>query len=165
MKTVQDDTGKRYLLLKQSTQASLVRDPETGNECYVQNDRLESVNESAFETIAQTISPAVRTLVTNVHDETSLGLLLELDARGPLSVRALLEADTCCESDLHGRLTVLSSADLIAETEIGGERGYRLTDECQTALDTIRAAEDDRGATDDDSLTATIANTHPVQDG
>ncbi|OVE86050.1 DUF7346 family protein [Natronolimnobius baerhuensis] len=169
MKTVQDDTGKRYLLLKQSTQASLVRDPDTGNECYIQNDRLESSDESTFETLAQTISPAVRTLLTNVHDETTLGILLELEARGPLSVRALLEADTCCESDLHGRLTVLSSADLIDETAVGGERGYRLTEECTTALEAIRTPADNHERDTDDETTSeaeatTISNTQPVQD-
>ena len=144
MKTVQDDTGKRYLLLKRSEQASLVRDPENGNECYVQNDRLESTDESAFETVAKTIPSSVRTVLTTVHDEKTLGLLLELEENGPLGVRTLLEADNCCESDLHGRLTVLTSAGLIAETEVAGERGYRITDDCAAALEVLR--DDDAAA-------------------
>lgn len=142
MKTVQDDTGKRYLLLKQSKQASLVRDPETGNECYVQNDRLEATDESAFETVARTIPSSVRTLLTSVHDERTLGLLLELQENGPLAVRTLLEADDVCESDLHGQLTVLTAAGLIEETDVAGERGYRTTDECESALEIVRAADD-----------------------
>lgn len=138
MKTVQDDTGKRYLLLKRSEQASLVRDPDSGNECYVQNDRLESIDESAFETVAKTVPSAVRTLLTTVHDEKTLGLLLELDDEGPLAVRTLLDVDDVCESELHGRLTVLTAAGLIAETEVAGERGYRTTAECAAALASIR---------------------------
>ncbi|WP_246999482.1 DUF7346 family protein [Halosolutus gelatinilyticus] len=138
MKTVRDDTGKRYLLLKQSESASLVRDPETGNECYVRNDRLDVVGESALETAAQTIDSPIRTLLTNVHDEQTLGLLIELADRGPLRIRTLLDAYDVCESDLHGRLTVLSAAGLIDETEVAGERGYRITEPCRRALDVLR---------------------------
>ncbi|ELY61584.1 DUF7346 family protein [Natronolimnohabitans innermongolicus] len=138
MKTVQDDTGKRYLLLKRSEHASLVRDPDSGNECYVQNDRLEDVDESPLETAARTVADPVRTLLTNVHDETTLGLLLELADRGPLGVRTLLDSYDVCESDLHGRLTVLSAAGLLEETEVAGERGYRITGDCERALEAIR---------------------------
>lgn len=48
-------------------------------------------------------------------------------------------SDAFCESDLHGRLTVLTSAGLLAETEVAGERGYRITDECRRALEEIGA--------------------------
>lgn len=148
MKTVQDDTGKRYLLLKRSDHASLVRDPQNGNECYVQNDRLDDVDdESTFETAARIVSEPVRTLLTNVHDESTLGLLVELESRGPLQVRTLLESDDCCESDLHGQLTVLTAAGLLEETEVAGERGYRITDDGERALETIMPGDDvDPGA-------------------
>ncbi len=140
MKSVQDDTGKRYLLLKHSTEASLVRDPATGNECYIQNDRLETVDgESPLETAARTVDDSVLTLLTNVHDEETLGLLIELSERGPLDVRTLLDAYDFCESDLHGRLTVLSAAGLLEEADIAGERGYRLTEDCETALAVVRS--------------------------
>ncbi|PGF14988.1 hypothetical protein CP556_01815 [Natrinema sp. CBA1119] len=139
MKTVEDDTGKRYLLRKRSDTASLVRDPETGNECYIQNDRLEAVgDESALETAARSVSNPVLTLLTNVHDEETLGLLVELSERGPLGVRTLLDAYDFCESDLHGRFAVLSAAGLLEETDVAGERGYRITETCETALDAIR---------------------------
>ncbi|SDK26470.1 DUF7346 family protein [Natronorubrum texcoconense] len=139
MKTVQDDTGKRYLLLKRSEHASLVRDPQNGNECYVQNDRLEDLeSESALETATGCVSDPVKTLLTNVHDEATLGLLVELEERGPLGVRTLLNAYDFCESDLHGRLTVLTAAGLIEEAEVGGERGYRVTETCGRALEVIR---------------------------
>ncbi|MWV38328.1 hypothetical protein [Natrialba sp. INN-245] len=142
MKTVQDDTGKRYLLLKRSEHASLVRDPQNGNECYVQNDRLESIDGTGtLEATAWTISEPVRTFLTTVHDEETLGLLLELDDRGPLRVKTLLDNYDLCESDLHGRLTVLTTADLLEEVDVSGERGYRLTERCETALESILAAE------------------------
>lgn len=139
MKSVQDDTGRRYLLLKRSDSASLVRDPENGNECYIQNDRLEVVDEeSPLETAARSVGDPVLTLLTNVHDEETLGLLVELAERGPLGVRTLLDGYDFCESDLHGRLTVLTAAGLLEETDVAGERGYRLTEDCETALETIR---------------------------
>ncbi|MFP8953565.1 hypothetical protein ACLI4Z_11405 [Natrialbaceae archaeon A-arb3/5] len=142
MKTVQDDTGKRYLLLTQSEHASLVRDPQNGNECYVQNDRLEQVDDAgALETAARTVSDPVLTLLTNVHDEQTLGLLVELRDRGPLGVRTLLDSYDLCESDLHGRLTVLHSAGLLEETEVAGERGYELTETCHDALESIQSVE------------------------
>ena len=148
MKTVQDDTGKRYLLLKRSEHASLVRDPQNGNECYVQNDRLEDLeSESALETAAGCVSDPVKTLLTNVHDETTLGLLVELEERGPLGVRTLLDAYDFCESDLHGRLTVLTAAGLLEETEVAGERGYRVTETCGRALEVIRVDEGDEPTT------------------
>ncbi|SEQ52964.1 DUF7346 family protein [Natrinema salaciae] len=153
MKTVEDDTGRRYLLLKRSDSASLVRDPENGNECYIQNDRLESVGEeSALETAARRVSDPVLTLLTNVHDEETLGLLVELSERGPLGVRTLLDASDFCESDLHGRLTILSAAGLLEEADVAGERGYRVTETCETALEAIRTGARKTGdAPSDDS--------------
>ncbi|MDQ2049138.1 hypothetical protein RBH26_01440 [Natronolimnohabitans sp. A-GB9] len=161
MKTVQDDTGRRYLLLKRSEHASLVRDPQSGNECYVQNDRLEDVDESALELAAQTVDDPVRALLTNVHDETTLGLLIELADRGPLGVRTLLDSYDICESDLHGRLTVLSAAGLLEEPDVAGERGYRTTADCDRALEVVRvdadAIETDVSA---DNETSTPAEKH-----
>ncbi|WP_255170132.1 DUF7346 family protein [Natrononativus amylolyticus] len=140
MKTARDDDGKRYLLIKQSGTASLVRDPATGNECYVQNDRLEfDETDSALETAAAGVSPAVRTVVTAVHDDRTLGLLVELADRGPLGVRTLLGSYDLCESDLHGTLTELTAAGLIEEAGVGGERGYRATERCVRALEILRA--------------------------
>ncbi|SEH11355.1 hypothetical protein SAMN04487967_0311 [Natronorubrum sediminis] len=144
MKSVQDDTGKRYLLLKRSEHASLVRDPENGNECYVQNDRLEDLeDELPLETATRGVSEPVRVLLTSVHDEATLGLLIELEERGPLGVRTLLDAYELCESDLHGRLTVLTAANLLEETDVAGERGYRVTDLCTRALEVVQVDEDE----------------------
>ena len=154
MKSVQDDTGKRYLLLKRSEHASLVRDPRNGNECYVQNDRLEDLDESPLETAARTVDDPVRTLLTAVHDESTLGLLIELAEQGPLGVRTILDAYDFCESDLHGRLTVLTAAGLLAETEVAGERGYRITDDCERALEAIRSADVDSKSPVESSGTA-----------
>ena len=70
-----------------------------------------------------------------------------------LGVRTLLDAYECCESDLHGRVTVLVAAGLLEETEVAGERGYRLTEDCKATLEAIRELEsaDTHDASDDSS--------------
>jgi hypothetical protein len=135
MRSVRDESGQRYLLLKESGDASRVRDPETGAEHYVENDRLEPVEgESPLATAARAVPEAVRTLTTAVHDERALGLLVDIHARGPLDVRTLLSAYDLCESDLHGLLGEFRAAGLLAETTVAGERGYETTETAGEAL-------------------------------
>ena len=142
MKTVRDDEGTLYLLLKRSESASLVRDPATGNECYVQNDRLEPVEgASPLETAAAGIDEPVRRLLRGVHDERTLGLLVELADDGPTGVRTILERYDFCESDLHGRLVELVAVGLLEEVEVDGERGYRITETCERALTVVRSVD------------------------
>jgi len=138
MRTVEDDAGDRYILLKESGESSLVRDPETGERRHVANDDLEPVvGESPLATAAGAVSEPVRTLLTAVPDERALGLLLELEERGPLAVRALLAYDLC-ESDLHGLLAEFRAAGLVVETEVAGERGYATTDRASEGLARLR---------------------------
>jgi hypothetical protein len=139
MRTVEDDEGRRYLLRKRSAESSLVFDPETGEERYVENARLSDVGgESPLETAARTVPVPTRTLLSAVHDDRGLGLLLELDRRGPLPVRDLMTAYDLCESDLHGRIAEFRVAGLIEETSVNGERGYTTTDLGVRALASLR---------------------------
>ncbi|WIV67623.1 DUF7346 family protein [Natrialbaceae archaeon AArc-T1-2] len=151
MKPVRDDDGTRYLLLKRSAEASLVRDPTTGNECYVRNDRLEPEEDATvLETAATGVDPAIRRLLRGVHDDETLGFLLELAERGATDVRTILERYDVCESDLHGRLAELAAAGLLEEVDVDGERGYRISDDCERALSAIR----DATTASEDELTA-----------
>ena len=149
MKTVRDDDGNQYILLKRSGDASLVRDPKTGNDCYVGNDRLETIEGiSALETAAEAVPEPVRRLLTGVHDERTLGLLVELADRGPLSVRHLIAETDYCESDLHGALASLTVSGLIEEAAVGDERGYALSNDCETVLTTLRDFSTEEKGTD-----------------
>lgn len=140
MKTVRDDTGTQYLVLKESTRASLVRDPETGEECYVQNDRLEVVeDDDALHVAARGIDPELRQLLVSVHDDRWLGLLVELTERGPMTASQLLERYHLCESELLGLLSELQAGDLVEPVDIAGEQGYRTTDACQRAVRFLRS--------------------------
>ncbi|WP_423744885.1 hypothetical protein V5735_02305 (plasmid) [Haladaptatus sp. SPP-AMP-3] len=135
MRTVRDESGRRYLLVKRSSDSSLVRDPRTGEERYVENDRLDAADgESPLETSARRISPPVRRILTAVPNDRSIGLLIEFYDRGPLPARSLVSAYDLCESDLHGLLAEFRAAGLIEERTVAGERGYGLTDTAQDGL-------------------------------
>lgn len=139
MRTVRDESGDTYLLVKQSSDACKLRDPETGAETYRDADELELVDgESPLVTAARAIPAPTRRILTAVPDERALGLLVELHERGPLPVRQLLDAADLCESDLLGILTEFRAAGLVAERRVGGERGYATTDRADEGLDALR---------------------------
>ena len=128
MRTVRDQSGKRYILVKQSSDASRVRDPATGEERYLDNDDVEILEgESSLKTAARGVPAPVRRVLTAVPNDRALGLLLELAARGPLPAVSLLDAYDLCESDLHGLLGEFRAAGLVEETTVHGERGYDAT--------------------------------------
>lgn len=139
MRTVRDADGTRYVLLEESEESSLVRDPETGEKRHVPTDTLERVEgEPPLSTAARAVPAPVRRVVTGVPDERALGLLLEIDARGPVSVRALLEVSDLCESDLAGLLAEFRVAGLVTESRVAGERGYETTDVAAEGLSGLR---------------------------
>jgi len=142
MRTVKTESGDRYLLLKESSDASLVRDPETGVERYVEAERLREVGgTSPLSVAASGVPEPVRRLLTAVHDERSLGLVMELVDRGPVPVVDLLGAYELCESDFHGLLSELRAAGLVTETRVAGERGYDATELAHEAVDRLRTTE------------------------
>lgn len=135
MRTVKTPDGRVYLLLKESEDSSLVRDPRTGDEEFIPNADLEPVDEAPLVTAAGAIPDHVRTLVTATHTERTLGLLVDLHQHGPRSVRGMLETHDLCESDLLGAVTEFRASGLVEETEVAGERGYRLTDDGAAAVE------------------------------
>jgi hypothetical protein len=142
MQTVRDETGTRYLLLKKSAESSLVRDPDTGERRQLPNDRLETIDgDPPLVTAATAVPESLRTLLTAVHDEHSLGLVIELVDRESMAVRELLEATSLCESDLHGLVAELVAAGLFRETTIAGERAYEATDVAREAIEQARTTD------------------------
>lgn len=138
MRTVRDESDTHYVLIKQSSDASLVRDPETGVEKHIPNEDIVAVDgASPLATAATAVPDAVRTVVTAVHDDQTLGLLVELDARGPLPAADLVSSTDLCESDFVGLVTELRAAGLLAETTVAGEPGYETTETAAEALDVL----------------------------
>ena len=138
MQSVRDEDGTRYILLKRSAESSRVRDPETGEERYVPNDRLTSGDESPLAVAASGVPEEVRRAVLACRDDRALGLLVEFVDRGPLAVRTLLDGYDLCESDLHGLVAEFRAAGLLDETTVAGERGYQPTDAARDAVDLFR---------------------------
>ena len=138
MRTVRDGDGNRYLLVKQSGASSRVRDPETGEERYLDNADIDVVaGESPLETAAGGVPESTRRVLSAVRDDRSLGLLCEL-VDEPRSVRALLGAYDLCESDLLGLVTEFRAAGLLRETDVNGERGYEATEAAREAVEHLR---------------------------
>lgn len=141
MRIVRDDDGTAYLLRKQSGDTSLVCDPTSGDEHYIENSRLETIDgESPLVTAASAVHPAVRRLLTATYDDQSLGLVVELVDRGPLSALELLESYDLCESDLHGLLAEFRAAGLVEEADAAGRRGYDATELATTAIKRLRSS-------------------------
>ncbi len=134
-RTVRDDSGHRYLLLKESAESSLVRDPDTGEDRYVSNERLSPTGQSPLVAAAERFPGDARRELGIAPGPRGLGLLSELDRRGPLAVRTLLADYDLCEGDLHGLLGELRVAGAIEEASVAGERGYALTETTREALD------------------------------
>lgn len=134
MRIVEDDAGRRHLLLKRSGESSLVRDVGTGQERYVPNDEL-TVRDGIdpLSAAAAGVPPKTRHRLPAVHDDRALGLLVLL-AYEPRPVRTLLTATDLCESDLLGMASELRAAGLLEETMVDGERGYDATEGARSAL-------------------------------
>ncbi|ESP88392.1 hypothetical protein K933_09722 [Candidatus Halobonum tyrrellensis G22] len=124
--------------MKRSADSSLVRDPATGEERHLPNDRLEAEGESPLSAAAGGLPDGVRRAVLACPDDRALGLLVELVDRGPLAVRTLLDAYDLCESDLHGLLAEFRAAGLAEEATVAGERGYGPTEAAREAVARFR---------------------------
>ena len=138
MRTVRDADGNRCLLVKRSGESSRVRDPETGAERFVPNEELEVLDEDPLALAARAVPESARLVCRAARTDAALGLLVELDERGPTSARALLERYDRCESDLHGLVSELIAAGAVERTDVLGERGYRLTETASNGLDRLR---------------------------
>lgn len=145
MRTVSHD-GHDYLLLKQSGESSLVRDPDTGEQRYLPNAELEPVEGvSPLATAAGAVPAPVRRVLAATPSDRALGLLLEIDRRGPVTPRELLESYDLCESDTLGLIGEFRAAGLVEQrevpTDLGGASGYDTTDLGSEGVALLRSLE------------------------
>jgi len=139
MRTVRDADGHTYLLVKRSAESSRVRDPETGTETHLPNEKLEPAGGvDPLEAAARAVPDPVRRVLTVARSERALGLLVELHERGGLPIRTILTEYDLCESDVHGLFTEFRAAGLVAETDVYGERGYELTETGREGVGALR---------------------------
>jgi len=141
MRTVEDEAGQRYLLLKRTRSASLVRDLDSGERQHLPTEALTVVeDESPLASAAEGVPETARRLVTAIRDERTLGLLVALESAEELSARRLLEVEDYCETDLHGLMTELQSAGLVERTSEDGQEGYRLTEPAGAVVRALQSA-------------------------
>lgn len=141
MRTVEDDAGDRYLLLKRSRSSSLVRDVATGERRYLPTEELSPVDgTSPLVTAATSVPEPARRLVTAVGDDRALGLLVALEAADGLAARAVLDAEDYCEADLNGLVGELRAAGLVEPATVDGEAGYRLTEAAAGVVRALQSA-------------------------
>lgn len=139
MRTVRDEDGRTFLVVKESGESTLVRDPETGAEEFRPNESLQTVDDdSALAVAAGAVPDPVRRVLSATHDDRSLGLLVELVDREAVAVRDLLADYDLCESDLLGLLTEFRAAGLVAESRVAGERGYEATELAREGVERLR---------------------------
>lgn len=139
MPTVEDPDGRRYVLLKESADASLVRDLLTGERSYKPNEQLQAVEEGdILREAAKSVPQSVRHLFEGIPDERALGLVILLAELGPTSVRRLLEETTYCESDLFAVLRELEAAGLLERRGDDRDLEYVVTDGARDGLDIVR---------------------------
>lgn len=126
MRTVRADDGFRYLLQKRSGDASLVCDPATGEEQYIDTDQLELCDGiPPLEMIGATVPDHSREEI-GVSEDRALGLLVVIDRHDPIAAVDLIEFTELCESDLNGLLTELRAGGLV-ESVSDPVLGYELT--------------------------------------
>lgn len=133
---VRDSDGRRYVMDTEGPDTSRVWSLETGTIRQVPTADLEPVDgQASLEAIAQSIEPTDDSSLDAAPNTAALGLLVELDRRGPMAVRAMLSEYDICESDLHGILGELTAAGLLEKDLVTGMRGYSLTDEARDAIE------------------------------
>ena len=138
MTIVEDDIGRRYLVVKRSSSASLLQSLETGERAYHSNDSFESIEEERFD---GDIPEELRTLLADnaIHfnDYRLLKVVTLLQDGNPVMIRTILAQTTLCESDLFAILRELEIAGLVEEVTIGDERARQLTPTAKAALDQL----------------------------
>lgn len=141
MQPVEDESGRRFLLEKRSSESWLLLDPETGETCYRDPETLTVLDDaSPLEAVAAgAVADPVRRLVLAARSDRTLGLVIAVVDRGPIAVRTLLAETTLCESDLHGQLAELVAAGLFEDVRVAGERGYAATDDATRAVRQLRS--------------------------
>ncbi|MFB6218681.1 MAG: hypothetical protein ABEH77_05805 [Halobacteriaceae archaeon] len=126
MRPARDADGATVLVLERSDPA-VVYDPGAGERRAVPATDLDPVEGDPLAAAGSALAADLALA------DAALGVLADL-AASPRPVRGMLDAYGRCESDLHGLLAELQAAGLVEETEVGGERGYRLTEDARAAL-------------------------------
>lgn len=136
MRIVRDDDGRFSVLVDATGSTCRARSLHDGTERTVPSDELTVVEPADALDVLGIDADERDSLRKMARTDRAIGLLVELNTAGPLSVRTILDRFDICESDLHGLVTELRAAGFLEPATVYGERGYRTTDRATDLLAT-----------------------------
>lgn len=114
-----------------------IREVNSGESRWVRRTEVSIVDGVSLRRIGEAAPDEPRELESVIRTARGWGLVLVVGAASPVSVRALLERTSECESDLNGLLTELEVGEMLERTEIAGERAYKLTETAKNAVEAL----------------------------
>ena len=135
MELVTDDGGHTYVVIERSEESRLLVDPHTGRRATIRSDVVGLTDDELRS--ADAVHEEVRSALGCEPDERAIGLLVVIGACEGVPIRALLEWIPYCESERFAVGHELVAAGLLERTDVGGERGYTLTEQAARVLDDV----------------------------
>lgn len=135
MTIVEDDGGRRYLLIKRSSSASLLQSLDTGDQAYHPNKTFRVITDGhSGEPIPEEVLTLIGDTDIESTDDRFLEVLTVLARGEPVPIRSLLDLTTLCESDLFAILRELEVRDIVETTTIGAEPARQLTADAEETI-------------------------------
>lgn len=117
-----------------------IREVGSGESRWVARSTLFSLDTPSLHEIGQVGSDSVGASASAIRTARGWGLVLVVGAASPVTVRALLDTTSECESDLNGLLAELEAGGVLDRTEIAGERAYELSETGASAVESVWSA-------------------------
>lgn len=125
------------MLLETESNRCRIREVTSGESRWVKSAELSITDSVALARIGEAAPETPREIESAIRTPRGWGLVLLVGAASPVSVRALLDTTSECESDLNGLLTELEAGDILERTAVAGERGYQLTETASIEVETV----------------------------
>lgn len=125
------------MLLEIESNQCRIREVTSGESTWVKRSGISITDDVSLRRIGEAAPATTRDIESAIGTARGWGLVLVVGAASPVSVRALLDTTTECESDLNGLLTELEVGDILERTDVAGERGYQLTETASNVVETV----------------------------
>lgn len=132
--------GAWVVVLEIESEQCRIGDLLSGESRWIRQEAVAIVDGVPLRAIGAAVPDAARQMEAAIRSDRELGLVLVVGTVGQVSVRALLDATSACESDLNGLLAELEAGDVLERTDVAGGRGYGLTEQAMKSLETLRSS-------------------------
>lgn len=137
MQLATDPDDAWVVILEVGTDECHVRELGTGETRWIARSEVTPVEPASLPVIGDAIEESRRPADSAIRTDRAWGLVLVVAATSPVTVRALLDATSECESDLNGLLADLEAGGVLDRTDAADERAYRLTERGLQAVDAV----------------------------